>query len=843
MYNAVPTTIDQDYKLDDLILFKRLKSTGSPFLPKIQEVYELTKDILNNRVQYVFPNFTLHNVGHSFRIMEYMAKLVADIDSLNELEVALLIYSALLHDIGMAVSKEDIELIETDSFTFCETKFSVMLKITNADKSLALQEYVRRIHSSLSAKYVAENLTTHLTIPKLPSLDFAKELALICESHTKDYDWIKTNLKNSEVKGDYFFNSQYIACILRLADILDFDANRTPYSLYKMISPDGISKDEWLKHFVISNNEKIIKNETTGQKKIIFYGKCENASIHRKILVYIGWIKDELTNAVSLVKNLKSEYSLFFDPNPEVHIDTQGYTFSDYRMTLEYKAISSFLMGEKIYGSKSLGLRELIQNSIDSCRLRQETADEIRQFGEDAYTPKIKVILDSQKRQVTIKDNGTGMSMDIVKKHFLNIGVSYYNSTDFFLKDFQYKPIGNFGIGFLSCFMLSDSVSVMTRYYKEKNRYTIELEKGNEWTSLTVIEDVQFQGTEVILSYDNFMHVFENKTENVRDFVRQYFLTDGIDFELVDVSSKVIHQVKNPIILESPPEKGFFKVDLSNYLQEIDGYALIRGRKAFVKSLDDLSFNGEIFHYTDSGGFQELREGEVLNIDDFVNDQELRYIEIPIIESEMEEEFERGMKFTNDDLEEVITKLAHKLRWISILVPKEDQADLESETLSKGSTIFDDLTFTDLVNIGHMRSCDSRSYIKTINLFEGRKNELYLPFENNSEYNDYYSRKTRKELFIRGVLIKDFRFNLSTIASIFEIQTLVVNINSRKVVPDISRNNLDYDGRKLISYIVGKAIHDGAKTVLDLSDDERDTLTKFTETFYFKATDFEKGLK
>ena len=142
--------IDTDFKLDDLALVKHLKSLDSPFLPKIQEVYDQVKDILNSRVQHVFPNFTLHNTGHSFRIMEYMSKLVNDYTKLSELEITLLIYSALLHDIGMAVSTEDIALIKADSFPFCDVKFSAMKKIMGDDEGLALQEFVRRIHASLS---------------------------------------------------------------------------------------------------------------------------------------------------------------------------------------------------------------------------------------------------------------------------------------------------------------------------------------------------------------------------------------------------------------------------------------------------------------------------------------------------------------------------------------------------------------------------------------------------------------------------------------------------------------------------------------------------------------------
>ncbi|WP_027127331.1 HD domain-containing protein [Gelidibacter mesophilus] len=271
--------IDNDFRLDDLTLIKHLKSIESPFLSKIQEVYDEIKDILNTRVQHVFPNYTLHNTGHSFRIMEYMSKLIQDYSKLNELEITLLIYSALLHDIGMAVSEEDISLIKNDNFPFCDIKFSAMKKLMNGNEDLALQEYVRRIHSSLSAKYIIEKLKDKFAIPKLANLDFTRELSLICESHTKDYDWIKNNLRINEIKGDYYFNSQYIACILRMADILDIDGNRTPYNLYKIISPKNNSDEEWKQHFVIENNDKIVLNEKTNQKKLVFHGKANNASV------------------------------------------------------------------------------------------------------------------------------------------------------------------------------------------------------------------------------------------------------------------------------------------------------------------------------------------------------------------------------------------------------------------------------------------------------------------------------------------------------------------------------------------------------------------------------------
>jgi hypothetical protein len=770
-----------------------------------------------------------------------MSKLVNDYTKLNELEITLLIYSALLHDIGMAVSTKDIALIKADSFPFCDVKFSAMKKIMADDEGLALQEFVRRIHASLSARYIRENLKDKLVIPKLITLDFTNELALICESHTEDYDWIKSKLRTNEIRGDYSFNSQYIATILRLADILDIDSNRTPYNLYKLISPKGVSDKEWKQHFIITNNEKIILNENTQQKKIVFHGKSTNASIHRKLLDYISWVKRELTNATEIVNGMPSQYTLVYDTCPEINIQTEGYSFSDYKMTLEFGAISSLLMGEKIYGSKTLGLRELIQNSIDSCRLRQETELVKQEFGEEAYQPKIKVILDKEKSQVIIKDNGTGMSMDIIKKHFLNIGVSYYNSTDFLLKDFDYKPIGNYGIGFLSCFMLSDEVKVKTRHYKSKFKYLIELEKGNEWTSLTESEDVVFDGTEVILNYLHFIEVFENKPQKVQDFLKHYFLTDGIEFELINKADKQIAKIANPIKFSETLEKGIIKIDLQDYLNDIEGYALIKIKNNFIKTFEEIDFNGTIYKYDEEDGLTEITDLLTIPIDEYISGKELKFLSIPLVEAHTEDDFVSGMKFTNDDLDEVISKMDRELTWISVIVHKDLQENLYDEKVSREYPIFDKLGIEELEELGHSDTCETKAFVKTITLFEGRKNDLYLPFDE-KDREPYYWRTPdkRKELFMRSVLIKDFRFTIPISASIFEIKTIVANINSRKFIPDISRNNVDTQADIIINYLIGKAIHLGASNLMVLGSDEKLTLQNFIHTFYNKTTEFER---
>jgi molecular chaperone HtpG len=825
--------IDETSKIDDLKLIKHLVKKGSPFLPKIKTIYEIVKEQLNSRISVVFKDYTLHNVDHSLRIIGYMGDLVDDLDQLDELEIVLLILSALMHDIGMAVSDKDIVAIKDDAFAFSSIKFSVMKRMKDGDEKIALQEYVRKIHSSLSSRYILGLERNYFMISELAAMDFQKELATICESHTMNYDWIKSNLRNKEVKGDHVFNPQYIACILRLADILDIDSNRTPPRLYELISPNPESKVEWEQHFVITNYKKIVQNEKTNQKKIVFHGKADNAHIHRKLLTYIGWVREELANATMLVNSMPSQYNLIFDTNPDIHIQAEGYTFSNYQMTLQFKAISSLLMGEKIYGNNSLGLRELIQNSMDACRIRQEIELEEHEFGEDEYIPKIKVILDKERSLVSIRDNGIGMSLDVIKKHFLNIGVSYYNSSDFQLMDFTYKPIGNFGIGFLSCFMLSNEVSVITRYYRDKNRYLIELEKGNEYTSLTEKEDFTFEGTEVRLDYNQFLSVFGNKPENVRVFLKQYFLFDEMEVELIDKANETKDIIRKGLEMKIEDPATTICIDLSNYIEDIEGYVHIKPKQPFIKSFKEIDFETEsIYYYDIETGLTPITDWSAYSIDDYLKHEKIKFLSIPLVEKKNEADYLNGLKFTKDDVSEVIEKLNKDLNWISVIFKPEDHYFSYDDDLAGGGS--DDELFEALVKLGHSKKCSTRYFVKSVYLFEGKKNSLYLPFEEkDKDVNySYYRTKKHKELYIRSVLIKDFVFILPLLASVFEVESIMVNILSKAFIPDISRNNVDPETKFLINRLIGTAILKGALDMLSLETEEKETLLKYIKHYY-----------
>lgn len=105
---------------------------------------------------------------------------------------------------------------------------------------------------------------------------------------------------------------------------------------------------------------------------------------------------------------------------------------------------------------------------------------------------------------IYIRDNGIGMTDEILEKYFLNIGVSYYQSQEYKDENLLYKPLGFFGIGFLACFMLSDEIWIKTSSYKENVELRLHLVKGDKYVTKYTYHQKKFSGTEIKLKKEIF---------------------------------------------------------------------------------------------------------------------------------------------------------------------------------------------------------------------------------------------------------------------------------------------------------------------------------------------------
>ena len=122
-----------------------------------------------------------------------------------------------------------------------------------------------------------------------------------------------------------------------------------------------------------------------------------------------------------------------------------------------------------LYSDHDIFYRELVSNGCDAVTKLKKLDMTGEYTLPEGYKGRIDVIVDPDKKTLTFKDNGLGMTADEVEEYINQIAFS--GATDFIEK---YKDksnsdqiIGHFGLGFYSAFMVADEVHIDTLSYKE----------------------------------------------------------------------------------------------------------------------------------------------------------------------------------------------------------------------------------------------------------------------------------------------------------------------------------------------------------------------------------------
>lgn len=169
------------------------------------------------------------------------------------------------------------------------------------------------------------------------------------------------------------------------------------------------------------------------------------------------------------------------------------------------------LMAHALYSNKEIFLRELISNASDAAdKLRFEALRDDSLYEGEAEL-KIRVEFDKNLKTITVIDNGIGMSRAEVVEHLGTIAKS--GTKQFFeaLTGDESKDsrlIGQFGVGFYSCFVVAKQVEVISR------RAGLGRAEGVRWRSdgqsdYTIETfDRPRRGTKVILQLRDEMEEF-----------------------------------------------------------------------------------------------------------------------------------------------------------------------------------------------------------------------------------------------------------------------------------------------------------------------------------------------
>ena len=252
---------------------------------------------------------------------------------------------------------------------------------------------------------------------------------------------------------------------MRLSDILDFDRERTPRILFESLgigdSGPGaaVSLLEWNKHLAV-HTIVLAENE------IVVSADSSHPAIERSVRDFCALIEREVRDTLSVLRRNPTEigetYRIDLALNVRAQVRSIGYVYRDFAFRLNESSISKILMGEGLYSNKAAALRELVQNSIDACRVKALLGRN------PAYQPSITVKhsrilvgVSGSRYQITVSA-WTNLYFQIISS-VLETVTTHRRTLDGMLRDKAFIPISRFGIGVLSIFMIGDILEVATR--------------------------------------------------------------------------------------------------------------------------------------------------------------------------------------------------------------------------------------------------------------------------------------------------------------------------------------------------------------------------------------------
>jgi hypothetical protein len=494
-----------------------------------QFVSQVLAPLLDRITAREMETFTMHDRTHGQKVAHLMWHILAPStrERLTPPEIGMMVLSAYFHDVGMALSPEERKArlqpgsglwqkIESQEATNDQlerrrlivgnaavpdsVRMRARLELDQAEEILLCNDTRERHATEQRYGETLENLRkfheqdpVRIVSPdKCLSFDgfsFRKQLIDICVSHNEDADaLIRRDSENPERPrfprqfpcGCCAADLHIIAAVLRVADILDFDRERTPPVLFYYLLPGTYLHDEsravleWGKHMAISSWQ-------IGEDAIIFHGRCTDHIIHHTIVQFCSLIQEEITATRETFAAVGGgPWPLLLPSSVRADIHEDGYHYVPYQFKLDDKRIYELLMGGAIYDNPLVGVRELVQNAVDACRLRDNLTRVDQPYVQLGLTGRISVCYEEPSTELSlpvliVSDTGTGMDEFILQRYFLQVGQSYYRSSEFNRDrmelrraNLDFAPVSEFGIGFLACFLLADRLTVGTAMWEPR---------------------------------------------------------------------------------------------------------------------------------------------------------------------------------------------------------------------------------------------------------------------------------------------------------------------------------------------------------------------------------------
>jgi len=440
---------------------------------------------------------TVHDITHLDALWDVADQIVGAKYPLNPAEAYVLGGAFLLHDAGHTLAAypngmADIKATDQWKDLIAQQYAGSDPQPGSPEEKTALFQVLRDLHAE-QARTLATNWSTPDPQNQAPrylieSADlrnhYADLIGEIAASHHWPAHQVATAFRDRQVtcpacldSADWEVDALKVALILRTADAAHLDGRRAPWFLFALQQPQGISLEHW--RFQAKLGKPKLKKGT--EELMLTSGSKFNANereawwlafdtarmVDRELRSAHAILREEKRAPFTATRVLGVESSEAFAKQ----VPVEGWEPINTELKVgNIKQLITRLGGSALYGNdRTAPLRELLQNALDAVRALRALGGLGPEEGE------VKVEVEPAENDhwwLKVTDTGIGMSRHVLTDVLLDFGTSLWSS-DILRQELpglaatQFGPVGKFGIGFFSVFMLGDEVKVTTRRHEK----------------------------------------------------------------------------------------------------------------------------------------------------------------------------------------------------------------------------------------------------------------------------------------------------------------------------------------------------------------------------------------
>lgn len=450
------------------------------------------------------PGLTVHDITHLDALWRVADQIIGEAYPLNEAEAYVLGGAFLLHDAAHAVAAYPGRMSEIRRTVEWEDLISQRYEGQDptpgsSNERTAIFQVLRLLHAKQAQKLPFLEWKASAEMPSMSLIEnldvrnyYADVIGEVAASHHWSPQKVASQFRSHMISCPAFLapanwevDALKVALILRTADAAHLDGSRAPWFLFALHQPEGISAEHWKFQAKLGQPTRTATGElrlSSGsafkpEERRAWWLAFETAKmVDRELRAAYDILRDEGRKAFATVRVQGAESSEAFGQSVRVN----GWEPIDVSPKVgNLPKLIATLGGSGLYGDDlSVPLRELLQNGSDAISALQALNGIGRNEGKIAVVVR-RVSDDDWLLSVT--DNGIGMGRHVLTNVLLDFGASLWSTDELReehpgLSRAKFSPIGKFGIGFFSIFMLGDEVRVSTKRYQPSSD-----DKGVHW--------------------------------------------------------------------------------------------------------------------------------------------------------------------------------------------------------------------------------------------------------------------------------------------------------------------------------------------------------------------------